>query len=359
MTAKSKSAFTLVELLVVIAIIAILIAILLPAVSSARSAARRTQCANKMRQLALATHSYQAIQQSYPPGVPSCTKPENLWIQGGTQTGAFCQGPNWMLSLFAHMEETFFAEFIGDAMETHIHNAADDFEHYGDDVRDPSKNLGNQQFAFMLCPSADTMTDGNRINTYEHDAYIAKGNYAACWGTNDYMSWQRKETAGVFGVVHLTEWSRVTQASDHRSCRGGFKMGYGLGSLDSHIKDGTSKTMMYSEVLGFDSSRDGRGGWILNAMGSSIFTTRMTPNTVDPDIIPMCDTRAANFNEFLACRVNRKDGQVWAAARSRHFGGVNTCFADSSLRFVVNDVDPIAWRALGSRAGSENTDSVD
>src|SRR5690606_35628741 len=65
---RNRRGFTLIELLVVIAIIAVLIALLLPAVQQAREAARRTQCKNNLKQLALALHNYENTHRVFPPG---------------------------------------------------------------------------------------------------------------------------------------------------------------------------------------------------------------------------------------------------------------------------------------------------
>ena len=339
---KVSRGFTLVELLVVIAIIGILVALLLPAVQAAREAARRTQCSNNMKQIALALHNHHSSYQSFPPGVPSCTAQN--WITGGTGAGAYCQGPGWTVNILAELEQTALFEFAAQATENQW-NMADDMEHQ-------PGNVGEFTPDVYICPSADRMSPGKRIDTYHHDAWTSKGNYAGCWGPDTYMSFQTPETAGVFGVVMVRGWEKVTQQENHASMRGKWKMGLGQGTRQRDIRDGTSNTLMLSELLGFDSSRDARGGWVLNAMGSTNFTARNPPNSHIDDHIPMCEPNI-RAEDFRHCTENRSDGQTWASARSRHPGGVNVSLADASVRFITESVDLAVWRALSTRYGDE------
>jgi prepilin-type processing-associated H-X9-DG protein len=124
---------------------------------------------------------------------------------------------------------------------------------------------------------------------------------------------------------------------------------------------------MVSEVLGFDSNLDARGGWVLQSMGASNFSAKWEPNAqgqgVDPetnqtqpkkDRIAMCDSQGIPPLDPLSCISNRLDDQVWSAARSRHQGGVNAAMCDASVRFVTNSIDLLAWRAMGTRDGGES-----
>ena len=88
---RSRAAFTLVELLVVMAIIGILIALLLPAVQAAREASRRSSCTNNLMQIGLAMHGYHDTLGSFPPGYIYVARDVEEW--------------GWAVFLFPYLEE--------------------------------------------------------------------------------------------------------------------------------------------------------------------------------------------------------------------------------------------------------------
>lgn len=93
-----RRAFTLVELLVVIAVIGILMALLLPAVQAARESARRTQCVNSLKQIGIASHHYHDAMRSFPPGYCAAAP----YVDGAADT---TPGWGWAAFLLPHLEQ--------------------------------------------------------------------------------------------------------------------------------------------------------------------------------------------------------------------------------------------------------------
>ena len=341
--------FTLVELLVVIAIIGVLIALLLPAVQAAREAARRIECVNRLKQTSLAILNHHEARGSFPPGVPTCTKKN--WIQGGIQAGAYCQGPVWSVAILQELEET----VIADAVFRGLDSAFNVCDECGADYF-----IGPVMPPVYVCPSAPQLTFPDAGVVIKYDTWISKGNYAACWGADDFLDFDPDQPLpsrvvslrGAFGIVMVKGWREVIQAPDHSTMLGKFKAGIGQGTKIAKITDGTSSTLMISEVLGDESSQDARGGWIIAAMGSSSFSAKFPPNAPGADVIPICEERIPIDNP-MTCTENKKNGQVWAAARSGHPGGVNASKCDGSVQFYSDSIAPAVWQALATRNGEE------
>ncbi|WP_417731019.1 DUF1559 domain-containing protein [Rosistilla oblonga] len=98
-TPHSRLGFTLIELLVVISIIGILVALLLPAVQAAREAARRTDCANRVRQLAVATHMHHDVFRYFPPARYESRPDADPSNQCGLET------PTWLARVMPFIEQ--------------------------------------------------------------------------------------------------------------------------------------------------------------------------------------------------------------------------------------------------------------
>lgn len=344
-TLMMRHAFTLIELLVVIAIIAILVALLLPAVQQAREAARRTSCKNNLKQLGTALHNHLDTHGSFPPGYVNYDESGNRYRTGGWQVSVNEMGFNWVCNIFPFMEQPGLhdqivacnEDMLGDSSD-HTANPSDHCEHSA-----AFGHIGREQLKFMLCPSHPAIRENFSNGTYGLEA-LAKGTYAASWGTSNMLSWEDKRTRGAFGCYYVSQ-------NDIAPAVGGSGDGFqaGNGNSDADFVDGMSNTVLLSELRVYDSATDLRGTWMNPGMGATIFSAQNGPNSRVNDIIASCDT-SIDSNDILYCGSTEitDDETVTASARSYHQGGVNATLADASVRFISENIDLGVWHALNT-----------
>jgi prepilin-type N-terminal cleavage/methylation domain-containing protein len=319
MSANRRRGFTLVELLVVIAIIGVLVALLLPAVQAAREAARRTQCANNLKQLGIAMHNRHDTYNALPAGMGPYGCCWGTWqvlvLPYLEQSNAYNLYQNWGGS------DTVYGD--GPAAQS-----GTTFPRYASAPN--TTNVTARRFAAMTCPS-----DTNNAPI----APITNHNYAVNWGNTTYNQTTYPSTTITFEQAPFGQGK--LQAVGQRM----------TGQPFSALLDGLSNTMMVGEVLQGKGS-DLRGfGWWGDAAG---FTAYELPNSTVPDRIYTAGYCNNQPKWNLPCDVSSSAHPTRFSSRSRHPGGVQTTMCDASVRFVPQTLDILVWRGMSTAAGAES-----
>ena len=328
-----RRAFTLIELLVVIAIIGVLISLLLPAVQSAREAARRLQCTNNLKQLALAVQLYESAHGVLPPsGI----------VAGPKDVG---QGNNVYSDEFVPRSGKMFSWVVLILSQMEQQPLHDQFD-FDIGILDQAGEPFAQHIPTMCCPSDSPLGRFYIDDEFTLGRRFAKGNYAA------YVS-----------PYHVDMQNLVPGAIIQH------------GQKILHITDGTSATIMLAEVRTRQHENDQRGAWALPWTGSSLlafdmhpenesgtgpyianrrtFGKSMRPNNQGPcyDMLYRCPDESGAQMERMPCALYKENSRFYwisAASRSLHPVGVNVAFVDGHVSFISDEVNEITMAYMVS-----------
>jgi prepilin-type N-terminal cleavage/methylation domain-containing protein/prepilin-type processing-associated H-X9-DG protein len=320
---ESSRAFTLVELLVVITIIGILIALLLPAVQAAREAARRMQCANGVKQMALAMHNYAAAQGVFPVGEEFEPPPDT--------SGAY--GRTWAVCILSYLELQGLADQLDKASPT-----------YGVPPMGPRAHQGALCTAIGVyrCPSSSHSPKLN-YSSPPNPAYTSSFGF----NINDYGI---LEYVGVAGSNRTPPYLPMPVTST-TSKMGTLFLNSGTSAAD--IRDGLSNTMLIGEYSGLTEGQSfstlgslgendvtwGTGAGRVPSGTTSGYAVRVVANPPNSTAYFPCD----------GCRAPYPSTFVQAALKSSHPGGIHAAMADGSVTFIGNGINIEILKDLADR----------
>jgi prepilin-type N-terminal cleavage/methylation domain-containing protein/prepilin-type processing-associated H-X9-DG protein len=305
MKLRKRKAFTLIELLVVIAIIAILIALLLPAVQQAREAARRTQCKNNLKQLALACHNYESTFTVFP--------------IGHQFVGHWDGNPNNNYGGTGYAWGGYILPYIDGA------NISNQF-----DYSFPISGLGQS-------PRRNQLVAGSAIASYRcpSDKVAATAPYFMNqpWGYIAALS----SYAGMAGSFH-NPFVPVT-VTNQNSRRANGILNRDTGRKFRDVTDGTSNTILIGEqtfeIKGKLPSRapTAEGG---NELTLAFGSIRQQSGWAQGRTSFVLMGGAYAINQAPA---NVGWGPIQTSASSLHIGGAQFAFADGSVRFISENIN--------------------
>lgn len=341
-----RSGFTLVELLVVIAIIGILIGMLLPAVQSARESGRRVACTNHQKNLALGILQYHDAVQRFPTGVGY--EDESQGCENGYGKGRYL----WTFTVMPYMDLAPLRALIS----VHAHNGANTLQ----GVDDATRRAFQTELPEYKCPS-DTHQRVSFNVFYWQD--FTRASYVGCFSPHGFTVEPEADENCL--VQHAMNGGQKTTANptvidedplETLPGRAVFNF-FGRPRAMKGVTDGTSKTVMLSEIItgegSYDNTADLRGCWWVDQ--GVMYSHWLTPNSPqkDPMNVMFVPPPPSKRNLPSLEIVPGGWGAMMPAARSNHPGGVVAAYADGSTHFMADAVSSKVWTAMGSMDGGE------
>jgi len=329
LASRSRCAFTLVELLVVIAVIGVLVALLLPAVQAAREAARRSSCSNNLKQMGLAVQNFESTYKVFPASlkavVPNASGQYDGWSVQGQILPYLEQG-----NLYDKID--FNLTYSGQTIV----------------VGGSPQAIASVRVATYQCPSEIN----NRVRL---TAAGVPEHYPLTYGAN-LGTWfvfnpqTRQGGRGAFVPYHAQALSAITDGLSNTLGFGEVKAysAYYRNAANPDLNQPLPAPAAVCSLGGEFKSNSGHTEWVDGRAHQTGFTTTFAPNTK-----VLCNVGGTSYDVDWNNQQEGKSTTVptFAAVTSRsyHPGGVMTVFMDGSVHFIPQTIDLATWQALSTR----------